>query len=189
MEKHHEDRIEPEVEVGHEPEQLSSSSRHPGVTRPTSLKKLGLVPIILVGLVILALGLWIFLPPGILSNKQQEGSTEVKALKEEVQKLRSEISPLKNDLQALQTEQKALQERLAALKDDLTGLAKKTEAQGDKKASPKAIVYKIQKGDTLRSIAKKFKVRPEDIRHWNRLPSKRIPSPGKTITVYPQPDS
>ncbi|MFH0786372.1 MAG: LysM peptidoglycan-binding domain-containing protein [Pseudomonadota bacterium] len=189
MEKHREDRIEPEVEVGHEPEQLSSSSRHPGGARRSSMKKWGLAPVFLIGLVILALGLWIFLPPGILSVKEPEESPEVKALKEEVQKLRSEISPLKNDLQALQSEQKALQERLAALKDDLTGLAKKTETQGEKKASPKAIVYKIQKGDTLRSIARKFKVRPEDIRHWNRLPSKRIPKPGKTITVYPQTDS
>ncbi len=189
MEKNREDRIEPEVEVGHEPEQISSSSRHPGVRRPSSMKKLGLVPVFLIGLVILALGLWMFLPPGILSNNKPEESPEVKALKEEVQRLRSEISPLKNDLQALQAEQKALQERLAALKDDLTGLAKKTETQGDKKASPKAIVYKIQKGDTFSSIAKKFQVRPEDIRRWNRLPSKRIPKPGKTITVYPQTDS
>jgi LysM repeat protein len=188
MDMHREDRLEPEVEVGHEPEQFSSSSRQPGVSQQSFLKKWGLIPTFLVGLVILALGLWMFLPPGMFSNKKQEESPEFKALKEEAKKLRSETSLLKNDIQSLQAEQKAFQEQLAAFKDKITVLAKKSESQDEKKASPRAIVYKIKKGDTLGSIAKKFQVRPEDIRRWNGLSSKSIPKPGKITTVYPHPN-
>jgi LysM repeat protein len=189
MEKYSEDRIEPEVEVGQDSEQFPSASSHLGATRRSSQVKWGLVPIVLIGLMILALGLWMFLPPGIFSAKKQEESPEFKALKEEVLRLRSETSPLKNAIQSLQAEQKALQEQITTLKDQLTILTKKIESQGDKKASPKATFYKIQKGDTLISIAKKFQVRPEEIRRWNHLPSKALPKPGQTITVYPHIDS
>ncbi|MBA4392198.1 MAG: hypothetical protein C0407_01465 [Desulfobacca sp.] len=189
MEKQREDRLEPEVEVEHEPEQFSFSSRQPVATRRSSLKNWGLVPIFLVGLVILGLGLWMFLPPGSFSIKKQEESAEFKALKEEVQKLRSETSPLKSEIESLKAEQKAFQEQLGALKDKITILVKKTESQGEKKASLKAVGYTIKKGDTISSIANKFQVLPEDIRRWNRLPSKNIPKPGKTITIYPHTDS
>lgn len=189
MEKHNEDRLEPEVEVEHESEYLSGPSSQMGATRHSPQKKWGVVPIGLVGLVILALGLWIFLPPGFFSDKKQEESLEFITLKDEVLKLRSEISPLKNAIQSLQAEQKGLQEQLTGLKDKLTVLEKKTETQGGRKASPKATLYKIQKGDTVGSIAKKFQVRPEDIRRWNHLPSKGLPKPGKTITIYPHTDS
>jgi LysM repeat protein len=189
MEKHSEDRLEPEVELGDEPEQPTSSLKQPGFTQCSFLKKWGVVPIFFIGLVILALGLWVFLPAGIFSIKKLEESPEFKALKEEVQKLRSETSPLKNEIQSLQAEQKAIQEQVAALKDKTTVLAKKIESQGEKKASSKAVLYKIKKGDTVASIANKFQVRPEDIRRWNHLSSKSFPKPGKTITVYPHSDS
>ncbi len=186
-----EERKEPKVEVAHEPDECSSSSGYQGRTHPASSKKWLFIPIILVGLVVLALGLWMVLPPGFIPTQKQSESPEFKALKEEVQKLKGESSPLKNEIQSLQEGQKglegqvkALQEQATAIKEQLTVLAKKPETHGVKKAAPKATTYKIKKGDTFNSIAQKFHVQPDDIRHWNRLSSKNKPQPGQTITIY-----
>ncbi len=184
MEKYQEDRLEPEVGVIHEPEDYPSSPGYPKITRPPSKKKGVLVSIILVGVAFLAMGLWMILPAKFIPFQKQSESPEFKALKEEVQKLRAEADPLKKEIQSLQEGQKTLQEQVTALKDQLTVLAKKTEGLGEKKAAPRAILYKTQKGDTLNSIANKFHVRPEEIRRWNRLPSKGKPQPGQNITIY-----
>ena len=104
---------------------------------------------------------------------------------------KGELATLKNEFQFLKEEQKALrewtkvlQEQIAALKGQQKVLAKKKDSQEDKKPRPKVTVYKIQKGETLASIAKKFRVSQDDLRNWNRLPSKGKLKPGQTITVY-----
>jgi LysM repeat protein len=189
MEKYQEDRLEPEVGVIHEPGDHPSPSGYPKITRPPSKKKGGvvLISIILVGVAFLVMGLWVVISAGFIPfqpfQKQSE-SPEFKALKEEFQKLRAETDPLKKEIQSLQEGRKTLQEQVTALKDQLTVLARKSEGLGGKKEAPKAIVYKTQKGDTLNSIANKFHVRPEEIRRWNRLPSKGKPQPGQNITIY-----
>lgn len=185
MEEHIKDRREPEVVVSHEPRERSSSSGYQGHTQPSSLTKWIWGLLILLGIVALNFGLWMGLQSGNIPIPKQPESPELKALKEEVLKLRSESGPLKNEIQSLQDGQKALQEQLTVLKNQQTPLAKKMETQGDKTSTSKAIIYKIQKGDTISSIAKKFRVKPEDIRLWNRLPLKTILIPGKKITIYP----
>ena len=191
MEQDREDRKEPKVEVNHESEEYSSPTGYQGPRRSFALKKWMLVPILLLGTTGLAFGLWMVLQSGVFSGKKQPESPELSALKTEVQKLRGELGPLKNEIQSLKEEQKAFQERtkvlqgqVTALKDQLTVLAKKRDSRGDKKPTPKVIVYRIQKGDTLASIAKKFRVGPDDLRRWNRLPSKGKLKPGQTITIY-----
>ena len=191
MEQDREDRKEPEVEVNHEPEEYSSPTGYQGPKRSFALNKWVLVTILLLGTFGLAFGLWMVLQSGVFFSKKQPESPELSALRAEVQKLRVELDPLKNEIQSLKEEQKAFQERtkvlqgqVTALKDQLTVLAKKRDSQGDKKPTPRVIVYKIQKGDTLASIAKKFRVGPDDLRRWNRLPSKGKLKPGQTITVY-----
>lgn len=184
MEKHGEDRLEPEVEVIHEPEPHSSSGRSFEATRPSLIKKWGIPTIVLAGLAIAGIGLWMFFPPGIFSPKKPEDSPEFKALTEAVQKLNSETTPLKNEIQTLRTEQKAIQEQLTALSEKLSVLTKKTENRTDNKKSKKSIIHKIKKGDTISSIAQKYQVQPEDIRRWNHLPPKTNPKPGRKITIF-----
>ena len=184
MEKYQEDRLEPEVGVIHEPEDYPSSPGYPGITSPPSKKRGVLISIILVVVACLAMGLWMVLSAGIIPFQKQTESPEFKALKEEVQKLRTEADPLKKEIQSLQEGRKTLQEQVTALKDQLMVLAKKTESSVEKKAAPKAILYKTQKRDTVGSIANKFHVRPEDIRRWNRLSSKGNPPSGQNITIY-----
>ena len=48
--------------------------------------------------------------------------------------------------------------------------------------SPKTTQYTIRRGDTLTSIAKKFKVEPNDILQGNRISPKAL-MPGKTLTI------
>jgi LysM repeat protein len=99
------------------------------------------------------------------------------------------------DFQSLKEGQKTIQEQtqkyldqLKGLKDQQALLEKKMEAQEGNRPKAKAIVYKIKKGDTLRSVAKKFQVSPEDIRRWNRLPGKKLPAPGQKITLHSPSD-
>lgn len=193
MEQNREDRKEPEVEVTQEPEECPSPPGFKKPKRSSRLNKWMLVPISLVGITVLALGLWMNLQSGLFPSKKQTEIPELNALRTEVQKLKDEVSSLKNELQFLKEEQKALQEWTKALqgqvttvKDQQTVFAKKRDSQGDKKPKPKpkVIVYKIQRGDTLPSIAKKFRVGQDDLKNWNHLPSKGKLKPGQTITIY-----
>ena len=46
------------------------------------------------------------------------------------------------------------------------------------------VVYRIQRGDTLSKIARRFDVRVADIRRWNKLPHNRIIA-GDSLDIYP----
>ncbi len=192
MENRLENRKEPLVEVSHIPEGPSSSSGYqPSSTQSLSFNKWVLAPILLLGIAGLVFGLWMVIQSGGFSSKKQTESTEMTTLKGEVQKLKGESDSLENEIQSLKEGQKAFEEQtkvlqgqVTALKGQLAGFAKKRDAFEDKKPGSKAVAYKIKKGDTLHSIAKKFRVGPDDLRRWNRLPLKGNPKPGQIITIY-----
>ena len=46
------------------------------------------------------------------------------------------------------------------------------------------VVYRIQRGDTLSRIARRFDVSVSDIRRWNQLPHNRIVA-GESLEIYP----
>ena len=191
MEQNREDRKEPEVEVNQESEEYSSPPRFTRPKRSFALNKWVLVPIFLAGIALLASGLWLILPSGWFPSIKQTETPEFIALRTEVQKLKGEVSSLKNELQFLKEEQKSLQEwtkalqgQVANFKDQLTVSAKKKDSQRDKKPKTKVIVYKIQRGETLASIAKKFRVGQDDLKNWNHLPAKGKLKPGQTITIH-----
>ncbi len=50
-------------------------------------------------------------------------------------------------------------------------------------AEPRALVYKVQKGDTIFAIAKRFKVTPTSLRRWNNLSGDSL-SIGDKLTVH-----
>jgi LysM repeat protein len=191
MEGPMEQRKEPEVEVNHDPEDYSPPTRNQESWRSLNLKKWVLVLIFLLGAIGLGFGLWMLIQSEVFSSKKKTEFPELSALRAEVQKMKAEIDPLKNENQSLKVELKALQDRInvfqgqfTTLKDQVTILAKKRDHQGDKKPAPKMLVYKIKKGDTLASIAKKFRVDPDDLRRWNNLPLKGKLNSGQVITIY-----
>jgi cell wall-associated NlpC family hydrolase len=67
------------------------------------------------------------------------------------------------------------------LKIPLTGYAQSAQKAVEKN---KKTVYKIKKGDTLYSIAKKFNMKLEDLLKLNKLTKKSILKPGNELTVY-----
>lgn len=63
--------------------------------------------------------------------------------------------------------------------------AKKQVASAAKKtSSPRKIVYKVQKGDTLYAIARQFKVDKSEIMGWNNLRKGHILRPGDRLTLH-----
>ncbi len=54
--------------------------------------------------------------------------------------------------------------------------------QASTKPAQKIAHYTVRRGDTLTSIAKRFKVSNDDILRWNRLSSSAL-TPGKTLTI------
>jgi LysM repeat protein len=186
-----EDRKEPKVEVNPDGEEYFSPTSYGGPRRSFSLNKRVLASIALFGIVGLGFGLWMLVQSGMISGKTQSESSELLALKGEVQKLKSAIDPLKKEIQSLKEELTGFQDRtrllpgqISALKDQLNALANKNESRGNKKSAQKVLVYKVLKTDTIVSIAKKFRVRPDDLRRWNHLPLKSKLNPGQIITVY-----
>ena len=54
---------------------------------------------------------------------------------------------------------------------------------GPTKGKAPAQTYRVKRGDTLASIARTHAVSPEDLRHWNGLPSKAPIRPGQELRV------
>ena len=200
VESHHEPRIEPEVEIRHEPEEMVSPSvsisqahseiQPPFPPQPASFKKwaMGLVIAGVIGIGFL--GSWMAGFPKSFFNKPDTVSPEQQALKGEVEKLRVDIDLLKKDLQSIKDGQKRADEQVGKLQEEVKTAkehevlsAKKSETPA-KKPAHQAVVYKVKKGDTLKSIARKFKVKPEDIQRWNHLPAKAQPKPDQKLTIY-----
>ncbi len=186
-----ENRKEPAVVVNPITEENFSPLRFQGRRRSFSLIKWVLVPILFILTIGLGFGLWMILPHGMGLGKKQPEVNELSVLKGEVQKLKSEIDPLKKEIQLIKEELAASRERTkllqgqnSALKDQLSGSASKKDLKGSKKPESKKIIYKVRKGDTVGSIANKFRVRPDELRHWNHLPSRVKLNPGQTITIY-----
>ena len=45
------------------------------------------------------------------------------------------------------------------------------------------IRYKVRKGDSLSRIAKKFRIRVDDITQWNEISPQRYLQPGQALTL------
>ena len=75
---------------------------------------------------------------------------------------------------------------VAARRGDISAGEKKAAAPrlaaGQGKKPPAITHYTVRRGDTLASIAKRFKVGADDLLRWNRLSPNAL-TPGKTLTI------
>ncbi|MBX2809698.1 MAG: LysM peptidoglycan-binding domain-containing protein [Cellvibrionaceae bacterium] len=61
---------------------------------------------------------------------------------------------------------------------------KKGAAKGGDNNETRKLVYTVKAGDSLASIAQKFKVKIQDIRRWNKLQQQRYLQPGQRLRLY-----
>jgi LysM repeat protein len=191
-----ENRPEPRVEVDADLEEFEERRGPDWSVRPVPERKpitrwvLG--PILVAALAGLGYAFWLIWGMRPVTPAKPTVPTEIVALKGEVQKLTMELSGLKKELGDLQAEQKTTAEKLAGLQGQWATLSKKKESVSAKKAEKpqekkpvrKTLVYKIQPGDTVPSVAKKFGVDQEDIRRWNNLPPRSGLPVGQLLTIY-----
>lgn len=91
-----------------------------------------------------------------------------------------------------QNTQSQLESRLKALENanrDLLAKVGKFEKRPpeEKKLSPvkEKIHYKVKRGETLRSIARKFRVSPDDLARWNKMDKNKLVRLGEILIIYP----
>ncbi|MBU1618332.1 MAG: LysM peptidoglycan-binding domain-containing protein [Gammaproteobacteria bacterium] len=63
-------------------------------------------------------------------------------------------------------------------------LAYYTESKPQTTAAAKSMTYKVRPGDSLASIAQRFKVKVADILKWNNIKTNKYLQPGQELTLY-----
>jgi LysM repeat protein len=106
---------------------------------------------------------------------------------------REQGEKLEKSLKAIQDGQAQLESRLKALETANQGSpAKQGKMElpkaGEKKPSPdapgkKKIQHKVKKGETLQSIAAKYKVTSSDLLQWNKRGKNKPVRAGETLTI------
>jgi LysM repeat protein len=95
-------------------------------------------------------------------------------------------------VKAVQGNQAQLEARLKTLENanrDILAKIGRIEKRSveEKKPAPvkEKIQYKVKKGETLRTIANKFKVSPEDLARWNKLDKNKPVRVGEILVILP----
>jgi LysM repeat protein len=142
--------------------------------------------LILLGL--LYIGYFIFFQEGTGTNSKLE-----KKIKTMEAGMLEQSEKIGKDVKAVQNNQVQMESRLKALENanrDLLAKIGRVEKRPpeERKAPPvkEKIQYKVKKGETLRTIAKKFKVTPEDLARWNKLDKTKPVRVGETLVIIPR---
>lgn len=108
-----------------------------------------------------------------LENKKGPGS-----------ELISKIYRMEGQIGGLETSIAALSKRMDSLTQQVT--AAKTKGSVKKPKSTAKRIYKVQKGDTLFGIAKRYGVRVDSLCRANGLSSKAVLHPGQRLVIPPK---
>lgn len=124
----------------------------------------------------------------------QESSGAVSKLQKKINVMetssREQAEKVNRSLKAIQENEAQLEGRLKsqeALNRDLLAKVGKMEKRlaGETKPTPpkEKIHYRVKKGETLQTIAKKFKVSADDLARWNKLDKNRPVRPGDSLVL------
>ncbi len=157
------------------------------------------VPLIIAGIalvILLAAGAVYLLSTGenppreeekLLQSRMQALEQKTAAMEKQIEELNAKILPAGRD--DLGQRIKELAHRLDALEKKGQPLAAKTKTAALKAvdpkpaASPQKQFHIVQKGDTLTSLGKKYKVSVSDLRKLNNLPENQAIYPGQRLVV------
>jgi LysM repeat protein len=182
-----EDRPEPRIEVI---PPLEEKMRGPGsmIPSPQPSPKRSLLkiwgPALAIALIGLGFGLWSFVKTRPAIGKTEVFS-EIKEFRDGIQKLTAEGTAVIKEIETIKAELAAAQEQIKGLKEQVVVLARKPEKTPERKTLPKSISYRVKRGDSLATIAKRFRVRPEDLRQWNQIPPRTEVKPGRILVLRP----
>lgn len=124
----------------------------------------------------------------------QEGSGTVSKLQKKINLLETssqeQAAKLDQRLKTIQENEAQLDGRLKSLealnRDLLAKVGKIEKRQSEEKkpsASKEKIQYKVKKGETLQTIAKKFKMSTDELARLNKLDKNRPVRPGDTLVI------
>lgn len=186
-----EERTEPHVEIGLTEEPLPPLRE--GAPRSRSFfqgKKISWGLFLTLGIVAILIGLWWGLGERKLSPHWGGGpSSEFLTLKQELARLAQEVDLLKKEIQALKETGKGLTETVRGLKEPAVGTPSasvKVHPKPAKSPPPsKPLVYRVRKGDTWTSVARKFQTTPKELRNWNSSGKDETLIPGRLLVVRP----
>jgi LysM repeat protein len=123
---------------------------------------------------------------GTGSKLQKKISSMETSSREQAEKFDKKIKAIQENEVQLESRLKSLE----ALTQDLStkiGKLEKRQAEGIKPSPVKEkINYKVKKGETLQSIAKKFKVSADDLARVNKLDKNRPVRVGDTLVISPR---
>jgi LysM repeat protein len=142
--------------------------------------------LILLGL--LYIGYFIFFQEGTGTSLKLEKKikTMEAGMLEQAEKIGKDVKAVQNNQIQMETRLKALENTNRDLLAKIGRMEKRPVEE--KKPSPvkEKIQYKVKKGETLRTIAKKFKVSPEDLARWNKLDKNKPVRIGETLVIQPR---
>jgi LysM repeat protein len=113
--------------------------------------------------------------------------------KEQDEKSDKKFKSLQEGLAQLESRLKKLEDRQTQMensqKEFLARTVKAQKQSGDIKkpatAPKEKIEYKVKKGETLATIAKKYKVTREDLARWNKIDKNKALQTGETLIIIP----
>ena len=220
----------PKIDLGPAPQEtdlnqtppLKNTQRPQTGPKPKTKGSSGVLGIfsLVVALIALAFGLWVFLfPPQPVMGPPPSPEVVPGGAAERVAKLEKDVSGLMLRLVSLEKELEALKSRagsvnqltklsarVAALQDRLEKFsreAKKTapsapevvsspkttknvakQAKEKPNNNSKKFVYTVRKGDTLFTVARRYKVRMNQLKEWNNLKRGHVLKVNEKLIIY-----
>jgi LysM repeat protein len=150
--------------------------------------------IVLLGL--LYMGYFILFQDTTGSNTQIEKKLKTleSAVKEQDEKLDKKLKTIQENLSQMETRIKNMEAHQAQLENNFKEVSKSIKAQKPPVEPKKPatatgkdkIEYKVKKGETLLSIAKKFKVSRDDLARWNKIDKNKTLQAGEVLVIIPR---
>ena len=111
----------------------------------------------------------------------EENIQKIKSLTQEIQKLQNSMEPLKEELAAQKKEIDSLKKKLADYDPKLA--IQSVNGSTPPRSESKEIIHRVAGGETLNSIAVKYKVTVKKLRSWNNLSDNALIKAGQKLII------
>jgi LysM repeat protein len=113
-------------------------------------------------------------------EQEEKSDKKFKSLQEGLVQLESRLKKMEDRQTQTENSQKELLAKTIKPPKPPSEIKKPATASSKEK-----IEYKVKRGDTLSTIAKKYKVSREDLARWNKIDKNKTLQAGETLTIIP----